>query len=71
MNKYKNTINNIANLSATGYGVNNNFPNKITTFLEESKNKNQKIRVLDFGCSKKPYEYLFYGYDKYFRVCWD
>ncbi len=63
MNKYKNIINNIANLSSTGYGVNNNFPNEIKAFLEKCKNQNKQIRVLDFGCSKKPYEYLFCGYN--------
>jgi SAM-dependent methyltransferase len=59
----RNLISNISNLSATGYGVNNILVKQIIDILEHTKSKT--IRVLDFGCSKKPYKYLF---DKYEHI---
>ena len=52
-----NFIEHFANLSSITYGINKILIEDITSFLE--KNQNNEIKVLDFGCSKKPYKYLF------------
>ncbi|WP_260945690.1 class I SAM-dependent methyltransferase [Aliarcobacter cryaerophilus] len=51
------------NLSATGYGIEKIMIPLIYNFLNEMKNKDRQIKVLDFGCSQKPYQYLFNNYD--------
>ena len=49
------------NLSTINYGVNKIFVKSIENYLIQNKDK--KIKVLDFGCSRKPYKYLFDEFD--------
>ena len=56
-----NFICHLSNLSTFNYGVNEIFVKRIEDYLIQNKGK--KIKVLDFGCSRKPYKYLFDKFD--------
>lgn len=56
-------LKNISNLSASGYGIRKKLIPSINDYLKTAKACEKQIKVLDFGCGKKPYKYLFDKFD--------